>query len=711
MSPSREKKSAPLDLPVRYISGIGTKKAEAFERAGVRTLRDLLYYVPRRYIDRTSATPIGQIAGETAAEVTLIGRILDARAARMRGGRERYEALLDDGSGQITLVWFRRVNQIKKWIQPGFTAVFSGKVNRFGPKLQIAHPEVMSLAKGEAQDLARGEGRWVALYPGGKEFEKVGLDARGLRNLMDRLVGQHIAAVGEIWPEEWLQRLELLTRKQALDHVHRPHNTRELADGWRRLKFDELIQLQLLWAWTRRRNREKGRGIAYPRVGETTRELIGAKLPFKLTEAQRRVLREIWGDMSQPHPMSRLLQGDVGSGKTVVALVAMSIAVENGYQAALMAPTEILAEQHYLTSKKFLDDLEVPVQLLTGGSRAAARKEALAKTTSGQPMILIGTHALIQDKVSLPRLGLSVIDEQHRFGVAQRMKLMDPGLDPRPDVLVMTATPIPRSLALTLYGDLDVSRLDEMPPGRGKITTKAYNGESDRIALYRKLRRTVESGGRAYVVFPLVEESEKLDLQAAQQGREELLAGPFKGLEVGLLHGRMKVEEKAEAMRRFASGETPVLVSTTVIEVGVDVPEATEMVVEHAERFGLAQLHQLRGRVGRGGRDGHCHLVAYPPVSETARARIKTMLRTTDGFLVAEEDLRLRGAGDLFGIKQHGLPPLRFANLVEDRELLLRAREIADELMNSDPTLENLPALKREFEQTALKRADWLEVG
>jgi len=709
------KKGAPIDLPVRFLRGIGPKKSEAFEKSGLFTLRDLMYFLPRRYLDRSTSTPIDQLMGETAGEVTVIGKITEANIAKMRGGRQRYEAALDDGTGAIKLIWFRRTNQIKKWIKPGVAAAFSGKITQFGYQLQMAHPDVASLSRGEIDDILRGEGRWIALYPGNKDFEKVNLDAKALRSLMDRVIGEYAGSMPEIWSEEWLKELNVWPISKAINAVHRPKNGKQHHKGMERLKMDELMMLQLLWAWTRKHNRKKIKGIAYPAVGDTTRDLIQKRLPFELTGAQKRVMREIWNDMSQPHPMSRLLQGDVGSGKTVIALIAMTIAVENGYQAALMAPTEILAEQHYLTSQKFLNDLNVPVELLTGGAKTKARKEKLARIAEGKPGIIIGTHALIQDAVDLPNLGLTVIDEQHRFGVAQRFKLMDPQHGKpghiKPDVLVMTATPIPRSLALSMYGDLEVSQLNEMPPGRGTITTKAINGSIDRVSLYKKVRKKVDNGGRAYVIFPLVAESEKLDLKAAEEGREELLQGAFKGLKVGLLHGRMKMDEKAEAMSKFASGETPVLVATTVVEVGVDVPEATVMVIEHSERFGLSQLHQLRGRIGRGGRDGFCYLVAYPEVSKTARARIKTMVSTLDGFEIAEQDLRIRGAGDLFGIRQHGMPPLKFADICEDKSLLMKARREADKLLEKDPELKSLPILREEFGKNILKKATWLDVG
>ncbi|HEX05160.1 MAG TPA: ATP-dependent DNA helicase RecG, partial [Bacteroidetes bacterium] len=542
----KSKKAAPLELPVAYLRGIGPRKASAFRSAGVHTLRDLLYYVPRRYLDRSLSTQIGSLRGETKDEITVIGRITETQMTRGRGGSTRYEAALEDGSGTLTLIWFRQTNQIRKWIKEGYTAAFSGKVTNYGGTLQMAHPESMTLSRGEMEDLRDGKGRWVALYPGGKEFDKVSLDVRGLRTLMDRIVGEYVNSVPEIWPEELRKQYGLPTISQALEMVHRPRNKQECDLGWKRIKFDELVIFQLLWAWTRRRNREKVKGIAYPEVGGLTRKLIEDILPFKLTDAQRRVMREIWNDMKQPFPMTRLLQGDVGSGKTVIALIGMCIAVENGHQAALMAPTGILAEQHYITSRKYLDKLGIPVDLLTGSLTEKARREKHEQLAQGQPGIIIGTHALIQDKVRLPNLGLTIIDEQHRFGVAQRLKLMEPeqskgrGLDgsdlARPDVLVMTATPIPRSLALTLYGDLDVSRLDEMPPGRGKVKTEARNADFERMKVYERVSKRIHKGDRAFIIFPLVEQSEKLDLAAAVTGHEELSKGVFKGIEVGLLH-------------------------------------------------------------------------------------------------------------------------------------------------------------------------------
>ncbi len=703
-------KAAPIDLPVQFLASIGAKKGEAFRKSGIYTLRDLLLFMPRGYIERTHTTLISALTGDKKEEVTVIGTITDAQLIKGRGGKSRYEAILEDESGGMKLAWFRSTHQIKKWIVPGFSAAFSGKAVRFGHQIQMSHPEVTTLAKGEVNDLVSGKGRWIALYKGNKDFEKAGLDARGLRTLIDRIVGEHIKAVPEIWPEEWQKELGIVSIHEALAGMHRPRNKYEHEKALNRLKFDELLVQQLLWEWTRKRKRNQKKGIAYPKVGETTRDLI-KRLPFKLTETQNSVLREIWADMQQPWPMSRLLQGDVGSGKTVVALVAMTIAVENGYQAALMVPTEILAEQHFLTSKKFLEDLGVSVRLLTGSRSSKARQEILAELASGQPGIIIGTHALIQDTVKLPNLGFTVIDEQHRFGVAQRLNLMAPNLEVKPDVLVMTATPIPRSLALSIYGDLDVSRNDEMPAGRGTIKTIAVNGDDQREELYASVRTQVEAGGRAYIVFPLVGESEKLDLQAAIEGREALLEGPLKGLSVGLLHGRMKIQEKEEAMAAFKSGETPVLVATTVIEVGVDVPEATVMLVEHAERFGLAQLHQLRGRVARGGRDSNCYLVAYPPVSDTARARIKTMVATLDGFELAEQDLIIRGAGDFFGIKQSGLPDLKFADVVADQAILIKARNVATDLLAKGDGLAALPELESEFKRVGVGRAAWLEVG
>lgn len=701
---------APQDLPVAYLRGVGPKKAVPFEKVGVRTLRDLLYYVPRRYLDRSHAVTIGELTGLEPDPVTVIGTITDARIVPSRGGKSRYETLLEDPSGALKLVWFRHTNRMRKWLVPGYSAAFTGKVQLFGGSLQIVHPDIESLSKGEAEDLLRGEGRWVALYPCNREFEKMGLDTHNLRRLMDRLVGEYLPGFPDFWSEEERLRWKIPSLETALQFVHRPKNSSEHDTGWSRLKFDEFFMLQLVWAISRKRNRERKRGIVYPDVGKTTRELI-SRLPFTLTDTQRKVLREIWADMQKAFPMSRLLQGDVGSGKTIVALVAMTIAIENGFQAALMVPTEILAEQHYLTSSRFLQGLGISVYLLTGNTKAAARREIQEKMENGEPGIFIGTHALIQESVEFGKLGFVVIDEQHRFGVAQRLKLMHSEQKIRPDVLVMTATPIPRSLGLAYYGDLEVSKLDESPPGRGLITTTPHNGQKERLDVYSAIKKKVLSGGRAYVVFPLVEESEKLDLQSATESFEWLKKGVLRGCSLGLLHGRMRIEEKEEAMRKFASGETQVLVSTTVIEVGVDVPEATEMVIEHAERFGLAQLHQLRGRIGRGGQDSHCYLIAYPPVSETARQRIRTLIRTTDGFQVAEEDLRLRGTGDFFGVRQHGLPELRFANIITDQLLLVRARQAAEEFLETDPDFKKHPLFRKEFLRIYGEKVAWLEVG
>ncbi|MBZ0264603.1 ATP-dependent DNA helicase RecG [bacterium] len=700
----------PLDLPVEYVRGIGPKRAAAFKKVGVRSLRDLLFYAPRRYLDRSTAIPIRELHGPSEEEVTVVGTVIDTRETKMRKGGTRYEALLDDGLSSLTLVWFKHTSGIRKWITTGYSAAFSGKVVEFNRFLQMVHPDVTELSKGEVSDLLAGKGRWVAIYPGNKELDKAGLDMRGLRTLMDRIVGEYLPDIEDFWTEEDRIKFEIPELEKALMAVHRPRSAEDHLMGWNRLKLDELVMLQLTWVYAKEHRRQRARGISYPEVGKTTRAMI-EKLPFKLTETQRKILREIWSDMTSPHAMSRLLQGDVGSGKTVVALIAMTIAVENGYQAALMVPTEILAEQHYLTSRKFLKGLGVHVELLLGGSKTKAKQEQLDRIASGKPCIVIGTHALIQDAVNFSRLGFVVIDEQHRFGVTQRMKLMDPGMEQRPDVLVMTATPIPRSLGLTLYGDLDVSRLDEMPPGRGKISTIAINGKTGRAEMYAEVRKQVENGGQAYIVFPLVEESEKLDLQAAVESKADLEQTYLKGLPLGLLHGRMKLTEKEEAMAKFVRGETKILVSTTVIEVGVDVENATEMVVEHAERFGLAQLHQLRGRVGRGGRDSRCYLVGYPEITETARARIRTLVRTNDGFEVAEEDLRIRGAGDFFGVRQHGLPELRYADIVADQGLLIKARNIADQIIEDDPTLKKRPKLKAEFSRTAAKKVTWLEIA
>ncbi len=661
--------------PVQFVKGVGERRARALAKVGIRTVWDMLYYFPRRHLDRSNVTKIRDAAVET--DVTVVGRVQSCGIER--GRRQRFVLYLFDGTGFLTCVWFSRVSLWPKIFRQGDTVAFSGKIGEYRGTRQMVHPDFDRLGdEGEAGFL--NTGIIIPLYPSGEALGSVGLDSRGFRRIIRRVLDDYGDRIPETLPASVIRRRRLVSHRQALRDIHFPPDWRRLRRAETRLKFEELFYMELVLAQRKRALQIQQKGIGFSAVGQRTRKLI-EKLPFELTEAQKAVLRQIREDMKKSAPMNRLLQGDVGSGKTVVAMITMLMAVENGYQAALMAPTEILAEQHYLTLHHQLEELGVAVRLLVGGQNARHRREILRAVGEGEADIIIGTHALIQEPVDFSRLGLVVIDEQHRFGVMQRAALMEKGLNP--DVLVMTATPIPRSLSMTLYGDLDISIIDELPAGRKPVKT-VWRYEDKRREIYEYVRLRVEAGEQAYIVFPLVEESEKMDLNAAVESYKKLVSGPFSGLKVGLLHGRMPSDEKEAVMADFKAGRLQVLVSTTVIEVGVDVPNASFMVIENAERFGLTQLHQLRGRVGRGHKQSYCILIASRNLTPEARRRLDTMARTTDGFKIAEEDLRLRGPGEFFGTRQHGLPGLRIADIVADAELLAAAREEAFHLSESD---------------------------
>jgi len=570
---------------------------------------------------------------------------------------------------------------MKQAFQLGEKLAVSGRV-RFYKGLQIAHPEYDRLVD-EGDVALFHTGRIIPLYPTTRELIEQGLDSRGLRRLIRQALEEYSAHIGENLPSEVLERHGLISRREALNAIHFPLDSGHLEQARRRLKFEELFFLELMMAYRRRLHRVQEKGVALSKVGHQTRGLV-QRLPFELTEAQKRVLRQIWEDMKRETPMNRLLQGDVGSGKTIVALVAMVLAVDNGFQAALMAPTEILAEQHYITFRKLLEDMGVPVACLIGGMPSSRKREILEGLEAGKISIVVGTHALIQEKVQFKNLGLVVIDEQHRFGVMQRARLREKGWNP--NVLVMTATPIPRTLALTVYGDLDVSVLDEKPVGRQAVVT-VWRREDKRREIYQFVAEQIARGKQAYIVFPLVEESEKVDLKAATESYERLRREVFTDGSIALLHGRMKPEEKEQIMEAFKEGRIKVLVCTTVIEVGVDVPQASIMVIEHAERYGLPQLHQLRGRVGRGAEKSYCILISARRITEEAQRRLETLVRTTDGFEISEEDLKLRGPGEFFGLRQHGFPRLKIADLVTDTDILLDAREAAFDLVAQDAPL------------------------
>jgi ATP-dependent DNA helicase RecG len=664
-----------LDTPLQFVKGVGPQRAKLYEKLGLETVGDALLHLPRRHEDRSELTPLGRLAVGPAPR-TCVGTVAGVSPPPRGRPQVPLFVTLRDATGFLRAVWFGQP-YLARVFRRGQRLIVHGKIqppNRGSGALEMRVDDYEIVE--DAEDETLHTGRLVPVYP-----STAGLQQRPLRALMKRLVDTHAASVPEPLPAAVLARRQLLPLGEALRVGHFPATDAERAAGMRRLVFDDFLILEVGLAV--RRHREGRRpGLSLNPPGELARRLR-AGLPFALTAAQERVWKEIRADMAAPYPMNRLLQGDVGSGKTLVACLAIVTAVEAGYQAALMAPTEILAEQHALTLGRLLAPLGVEVTVLTNATRGKARRERLEALRAGAVGCVVGTHALVQKAVGFKRLGLAVVDEQHRFGVVQRAVLRGKGESP--DVLVMTATPIPRTLALTLYGDLDVSVLDEMPPGRQRIVT-GVRDEKGRGRVYAFLREQMQAGRQVYVVYPLVEESEALDLRAATDMASRLQSEVFPEFRVGLLHGRMSFGEKDAVMSEFRSGAIQLLVSTTVIEVGIDVPNATVMLVEHAERFGLSQLHQLRGRVGRGSEKSYCILMSQA-ASEEARRRLAAMEETSDGFRIAEADLGIRGPGDFIGTRQSGLPSFRVADLVRDAAVLEEARKEAFALVAADPDL------------------------
>jgi ATP-dependent DNA helicase RecG len=661
-----------LATPLQFLKGVGPRRAEQLGKKGLQTVEDALFFLPLRHEDRTRLTPLRALQPGQVA--TCSGTIVGVSPPPPGRARTPFSVLLRDASGYATASWFN-AGYLARVFERGQRLVLHGKVARYKGAPVLQQPDWEIVDTGEDDRLHTG--RLVPVYS-----TTEGLPQRALRSLMWRVVDAFAREVPEVLPAAVLARRQLVGLAQALGDAHFPETDAGLAAARRRLAFDDFLLLQLGLAILRSRT-TRARGIAMSPRGDLVRRLR-AVLPYALTAAQERVWEEIRRDMAAPHPMHRLLQGDVGSGKTIVAALAVLTAVEAGYQAAVMAPTEILAEQHFMTFRQLLEPLGVAVTLLTSsvkGRESAARRAALA---AGEIPVAVGTHALVQEGVAFRRLGLAVVDEQHRFGVEQRARLREKG--ERPDLLVMTATPIPRTLALTLYGDLDVSVLDELPPGRRPVITVTRT-EGKRREIYKFLRDQVAEGRQVYVVYPLVEESEALDLKAATDMAKRLAEDVFPDLTVGLLHGRLGFPEKDAIMRRFTAGEIQVLASTTVIEVGIDVPNASVMLVEHAERFGLSQLHQLRGRVGRGPWKSYCILLTSGRLTEEAQRRIGAMTATSDGFKIAEVDLELRGPGEFFGTRQSGLPEFRTADLLRDAAILEEARVEAQRIVAADPEL------------------------
>ena len=677
-----------LESQVQYVKGVGPRLASLLEKLDIFDIRDLLYHFPRRHEDRTRFARISQLRhGEQA---TIRGTVLTADNVKTRGTLVLTKVAVDDGSGTASLTWFNqkyKKDQFLKLRGKEIIAYGTIQAGRFG--VEIASPEWE--ACDEVAD-PLSSGRIVPVYP-----LTEGIFQNQLRKIIRGALDTYLPALKEILPEDVRNRLDLMDIRDAMLNIHYPESDAALSAARKRLVFEELFLLQLALAVRKRGMEMPGNGIQF-KMPDSFADELKQILPFELTGAQKRVIQEIAADMAKPQCMNRLLQGDVGSGKTAVALAAMLIAVRNGYQAALMAPTEILAEQHYLGITKMLGSLgvlDISVDLLKGSLRSKQRQGVVERIASGQTQIAIGTHALIQEGVDFRRLGLVIVDEQHRFGVMQRAALMDKGLNP--DILVMTATPIPRTLTLTVYGDLDVSIIDELPPGRKPVRTH-WKQIGERKKVYGALRTLVDQGRQAYVVCPLIEESEKLQVRAASELAEYLAMEMFPDFRIGLLHGQMKTDEKDQIMTDFRSGNVDILVSTTVIEVGVDVANATVIVIEDADRFGLAQLHQLRGRVGRGDEQSYCVLICEGN-SEDSIKRMKVMSSTNDGFEIAEEDLKIRGPGEFYGTRQSGLPGLKIADIFRDIPILGLAREEAFGLVDKNPNLsgDELKGLKQEL--------------
>lgn len=689
-SPSASSTTSPapvnvLTQSIQFLKGVGPARAQMLRRLGIETIGDALALLPRRYDDRTNLKPIRSL--QVGTQETFEGTILVSGSSRTGRGRRLYEMIVGDATGTMRCLWFQfHEAYMRQRYRTGQHVIVTGEVriNAYsGQRKEVHHPDLELIEADEHEPLHTG--RMVPVYPATE-----GLHQKTLRTVIKRIVDEYAHQVEDCLPPALRQRLHLLEASQALREVHFPTADADLealnhwsSEAHRRLVFEEFFLLELGLALRQRDTTIEERRIAYRGTGALADQLR-TQLPFKLTTAQEHVLAEIMANMRRPHPMNRLLQGDVGSGKTIVALLAMLLAIESGFQAAIMVPTEILAEQHYLTMHRLVEPLGVRVMLLTSAIKGSRRRELLETIAAGDVDLIVGTHALIQEGLEFKALGLAVIDEQHRFGVLQRATLKRKGYSP--DVLVMTATPIPRTLAMTVYGDLEVSIIDELPPGRLPVITQLCY-ESRRGQSYELMRQVLRQGRQVYVVYPLIEESEKTDLRAATAMAEQLQREVLPEFRVGLLHGRLKSDQKEHIMRAFSTGDLEVLVSTTVIEVGVDVPNATLILVEHAERFGLAQLHQLRGRVGRSHHQAYCLLMADFPMSEEAKRRLQTLTEYDDGFMIAERDLEIRGPGEFLGTRQSGLPELRVAHLIRDQRVLAEARREAFALVAEDPHL------------------------
>lgn len=692
-------------IDIKYLPGVGPKKADLLNKElGIYSYRDMLYYFPYKYIDRSKTYRIKEIDGNMPY-IQLRGRIL-AYSTQGEGARRRLTATFSDGTGTVELVWFKGIRFITDKYKPGNEYTLFGKPTLFNGKINIAHPEL-----DHVDDILDRNTGLQGYYTTTEKMKNNFLNSKGLQKIIYNLWNNLQGPLEESLSDEVINRARLIGINDAIRNIHFPISVDKLRLAEFRLKFEELFYLQLhILRYTQLRSRKLG-GFVFKHIGDYFNSFYHDVLPFELTEAQKRVIREIRSDVGSGRQMNRLLQGDVGSGKTLVALMCMLMALDNGFQACLMAPTEILATQHYETIRQLTEPIGIRTGLLTGSTRKKERETLLNELLTGEIHLLIGTHALIEDTVNFSNLGMVIIDEQHRFGVAQRAKLWKKNKIP-PHVLVMTATPIPRTLAMTVYGDLDVSVIDELPPGRKPVQT-LLQYDNKRSALYTSLRRQIELGRQIYIVYPLIQESEKSDLKNLNDGYNHIRE-VFPEYKVCMVHGKMKPAEKDTEMQKFASGEAQIMVATTVIEVGVNVPNASVMVIENAERFGLSQLHQLRGRVGRGADQSYCILMTSYKITQDTRKRLEIMAETNDGFRISEADLQMRGPGDMEGTQQSGIAfNLKIANIAKDGQILQLARDMAREIIENDPYLEQPQhyILKKELNRLFAKQVNWSQIS
>ena len=693
-----------LETPIEYLKGVGPQRGDLLRKElGINKYADLLNLFPNRYIDRTRYYKINELQNSNS-EVQIVGKIINIKTIEQGKGRSRLVATFVDDTGQMELVWFQGQKWIRESIKINIPYVIFGKVTQFGATYNMAHPEMELLEEHKASLRSAMQ----PVYPSTEKLANKGISNKVINKMMQQLFVETQALFSENLPSYLLDELKLIPKNAALFNIHFPKSQDLLAKAQFRLKFEELffIQLQLITKNLIRKHKIKG--MPFEKVGENFNNFYKNHLPFDLTNAQKRVLKEIRNDLGSNAQMNRLLQGDVGSGKTIVALMCMLLAKDNGFQSCLMAPTEILANQHFNGITELAKELNINIKILTGSTKTSDRKIIHEELENGTLDILIGTHALLEDKVQFHNLGLAIIDEQHRFGVEQRSKLWKKN-DVPPHVLVMTATPIPRTLAMSLYGDLDISVIDELPPGRKPIQT-VHRYDSNRLKVWKFLKDEIAKGRQVYIVYPLIQESEKMDYKDLMDGYESISRDfPLPQYSISIVHGKMKPADKDEEMRRFAEGKTNIMVATTVIEVGVNVPNASVMVIESAERFGLSQLHQLRGRVGRGAEQSYCILMTSHKLSNDSKIRMETMVRTNDGFEISEVDLKLRGPGDIMGKQQSGVLNLQIADLVRDKEILQLARHHAIKLLKDDAPMEKPEhaKLREAFIELSKKKTIW----